>query len=211
MYWLGNQAIKERFPDVRIYAHRRMIERIEAGEGSFWVDAITGKYTGEKTKYILPDVSLNGGEIESIAGINIKIHHTGHAHTDHDILIEVPEEQALFLGGIVVEPEVPSQGVPQDANFKGQIAATRYAINIEAKRYIPGRGNPGGIELPQRALRFLQALYRGVESYYEDDLADFEITDRLKTDLSDYKQWYDFTQLGGVISQMYLQIENESF
>ena len=110
LYWLGNQAIKERFPDVRIYAHRRMIERIEAGEGSFWVDAITGKYTGEKTKYILPDVSLNGGEIESIAGINIKIHHTGHAHTDHDILIEVPEEQALFLGGIVVEPEVPSQG-----------------------------------------------------------------------------------------------------
>lgn len=211
LYWLGNQAIKERFPAAHIYAHKRMLERIEGGEGSFWVQAITGKYPGEKTQYVLPDVPLSGGEIKTIAGITIKVHHTGQAHTDHDILIEVPDEKALFLGGIVVEPEVPSQGVPQDADFKGQIAATRYAIDMGSEIYIPGRGNPAGIELPRRALRFLEALYGGVQRYYEDGLADFEITDRLKSDLSEYKQWYDFTQLGGVISQMFMQIEQENF
>lgn len=211
LYWLGNQAVKEKFPDAPIYAHQRMIDRIKGGEGPFWVEAITGKYSGEKTKYILPDISLSGGEVLRIAGITLKIHHTGHAHTDHDVLIEVPVEDALFLGGIVVEPEVPSQGVPQDANFKKQIAATQYAIDLGVKTYIPGRGQPGGIDLPERALRFLETLYAGVESYYEDDLSDFEITERLKTDLSEYMQWYDFTLLGGVISQMYLQIENASF
>lgn len=149
LYWLGNQAIKDRFPGALIYAHQRMIGRIKNGEGSFWVEAITGKYAGEKTKYILPDISLNGDETMSIAGITIKIHHTGHAHTDHDILIEVPEEKALFLGGLVVEPEVPSQGVPQDTNFKGQITTTKYAIDIEAKTYIPGRGKPGGNRIAQ--------------------------------------------------------------
>ena len=211
LYWLGNQAIKERFPEARIYAHREMIKRIENGEGSFWVSALTGKYTGEKTKYVLPDVSLNGNEIEKIAGINIKVHHTGHAHTDHDILIEVPGERVLFLGGIVVEPEVPSQGVPQDANFKGQIAATEYAIAVDVDKFVPGRGDPGGVELPKRSLRFLRALYEGVQTYLENDLADFEISDRLKTDLAEYKQWYDFTYIGGVVSQMYLQIEHENF
>ena len=211
LYWLGNQAIKDRFPDARIYAHKRMIERIEGGEGSFWERTITGKYLGEKTKYISPSISLNGGETKSIAGIILKVHHINHAHTDHDILIEVPEEKALFLGGLVVEPEVPSQGVPQDANFKGQIAAIQYAIDIGAEKYIPGRGKPGGIELPKRSLRFLAALYAGVESYYKEGLADFEIVGKLKTNLSEFEQWYDFTLLGGVVSQMYLQIENESF
>lgn len=211
LYWLGNQAMRESYPGVRIYAHQRMIQRIENGEGAFWVNAITGKYAGEKTQYVLPDVPLRGGETVTIAGVTFKIHHPGHAHTDHDLMIEVPEERTLFLGGIVVEPEVPSQGVPQDALFKDQLAATRYAIHLAADKYVPGQGNPGGIELPERGLRFLGALYDGVARYYKNGLSDFEITERLKTDLSEFRQWYDLSELGGVVSQMYLQIERESF
>jgi len=62
-----------------------------------------------------------------------------------------------------------------------------------------------------RGLRFLETLYGGVARYYKDGLSDYEMADRLKTDLSEFKQWYDFTELGGVISQMYLQIERERF
>jgi glyoxylase-like metal-dependent hydrolase (beta-lactamase superfamily II) len=211
LYWLGNHAIKERFPNARIYAHKRMIERVESGEGSFWVNAITGKFLGEKTKYVVPDVPLSGGEVKVIAGVTLKLHHPGRAHTDHDIMIEVPEERTVFLGGVTVEPEVPSQGVPQDADFKGQIAATRLAIGLGADKYVPGRGHFGGIELPERGLRFLEALYGGVKRYYKDGLSDFEIAERLKVDLAAYKQWYDFDKLGGVISQMYLQIESAYF
>ena len=209
--WLGNQAIREQFPDAHIYAHERMIKRVRDGEGDFWIDAITGRYQGEKTGYVIPDIALAGGESLTIAGLNIRIHHTGHAHTDHDIMIEIEDENVVFLGGMVVEPEVPSQGVPQDANFHGQMAATRYAIDLNAGTYIPGRGNPDGVELPERALRFLTALYRGVQQNYDEGLLDYEITDKLKDELSEYEQWYDFTRLGGVISQMYLQIEAESF
>ncbi|MFK7911401.1 MAG: MBL fold metallo-hydrolase [Akkermansiaceae bacterium] len=211
LYWLGNQAVKEQFPAAKIYAHKRMIERIEGGEGDFWVEAITGKYEGETTHYVLPEVSLSGGETLSIGGLDIKIHHTGHAHTDHDIMIEIEDENALFLGGLVVEPEVPSEGVPQDANFKGQMAATQYATNLKAELYIPGRGNPAGVELPKRALNFLTALYGRVQRYYDEGLLAFEISDKLRTELSEYKQWYDFDRLGGVVSQMYLQVEDESF
>jgi len=54
-------------------------------------------------------------------------------------------------------------------------------------------------------------LYGGVKRYYKDGLSDFEIAERLKVDLAAYKQWYDFDKLGGVVSQMYLQIESANF
>jgi len=211
LYWLGNQAIREKYPDAQVYAHTQMTKRIRNGEGAYWVNTITGQYKGEKTQYILPDIELQGGELKTIAGLKIKIHHTGHAHTDHDIMIEIIEESALFLGGIVVEPETPSEGVPQDANFKGQIAATQYAVDLGAKIYIPGRGEPSNSELPKRALNFLKALYHGVERYYDEGLADFEITEKLKKELVSYGKWYDFTRLGGVVSQIYLQVEQDAF
>jgi glyoxylase-like metal-dependent hydrolase (beta-lactamase superfamily II) len=211
LYWLGNQAVRERYPDVPIYAHARMIERIRQGEGHFWVQAITGDHDGEQTQFVVPDHPLRGGETLTLAGIEIKAHHFGHGHTDHDLVLEVPQEDAVFLGGLVVEPEVPSQGVPRDADFEGQIAATREAIKLQAKNYIPGRGQPAGDALPKRAFAFLTALYDGTAAGYDAGLADFEVTDQLKQDLAAYQQWYDFKQLGGVISQMYLQVEQDQF
>jgi glyoxylase-like metal-dependent hydrolase (beta-lactamase superfamily II) len=211
LYWLGNQAVREQYPEVPIYAHQRMITRIRQGEGDFWVNAITGDHGGERTEFIVPDQPLRGGEALKIAGVGIKVHHFGHAHTDHDLILEVPSESAVFLGGLVVEPEVPSQGVPRDADFQGQIAATAQTIELGADTYIPGRGQPAGTALPQRALRFLKALHEGTVSGYDAGFTDFEITRKLKDQLAEYQRWYDFTELGGVVSQMFLQIEQERF
>lgn len=211
LYWLGNQAVREQYPEVPIYAHARMIERIQQGEGDFWVKAITGDHQGEQTDFVVPDQPLRGGETLSLAGLDIKVHHFGHAHTDHDLVLEVPEEGAVFLGGLVVEPEVPSQGVPSDADFLGQIAATQEAIALDADTYIPGRGHPAGDALPQRALAFLTALYEGTAAGYDAGLADFEVTEKLKQDLAHDQDRYDFDQLGGVVSQIYLQVEQDQF
>ena len=46
---------------------------------------------------------------------------------------------------------------------------------------------------------------------YDAGLADFRVTQALKGELADYWKWYDSTELGGVISQIYLQIEQERF
>lgn len=211
LYWLGNQAVREHYPEVPIYAHERMINRISQGEGDFWVDAITGDHDGDRTEFIVPDHPLHGGETLRIAGVEIKVHHFGHAHTDHDLILEVPDERVVFLGGLVVEPEVPSQGVPRDADFQGQIAATRQVIGLDADAYVPGRGQPDGEVLPRRALSFLTALYDGTAAGYDEGLTDFEVTRTLKGDLADYQRWYDFAELGAVISQMYLQVEQERF
>ncbi len=211
LYWLANHAIKARYPGARIYAHQGMIDRINNGEGNAWLDAFFGPDAHRQLSFSAPDHALHDGEILNFKGVALKIHHPPHAHTDHDLVIEVVKDKILILGGLVVEPEVPSQGVPGDANFAGQIAAIRQYLKLDIKTWIPGQGMPQGIELPQRSLRFLSAIYQGVQQGYEADLQDFEITRQLKTALSDFRQWYDFTALGAVVSEMYLQIEQDGF
>lgn len=211
LYWLANHAVKQAYPEAHIYAQQKMIERIENGEGQFWVDAITGQFDGDKTLISAPDRAIKGDAILNLNGVELKVYQPGHAHTDHDLLIEVVQDKIMILGGLVVEPEVPSEGVPQDAIYKGQIEAMAFAIQRNMLIYVPGQGYPQGIELPKRGLKFLQAIYTGVERYYADDLADFEITEQLKLDLVEFKQWYRLGNLGGVVAQMYLQIEQQKF
>ena len=37
-HWLGNQAIRAKYPDVPIYGHERVPPKVEAGAGTEWVD-----------------------------------------------------------------------------------------------------------------------------------------------------------------------------
>jgi hypothetical protein len=91
------------------------------------------------------------------------------------------------------------------------LAATRLALDLDADTDIPVRGHPAGEALPQRALRFLTAIYEGTVTGYDAGLTDFDIARKLKDDLAEYQQWYDFAKLGGVVSEMYLQVEQERF
>jgi hypothetical protein len=90
---------------------------------------------------------------------------------------------------------------------KGQIAATQYAMVGLINTFLDA-ANPRNRIAHERTspLRLCR-----VARYHKGGLSDYEMAERLKADLSEFKQWYDFTELGGVISQMYLQIERERF
>ncbi len=211
LYWLANHAIHQAFPKAPIYAHPRMIERLESGEDQQWIEVFAPAEGATKTKIKRPDQALDGTSVINLNGVALKIRRLPHAHTDHDLTVEIIEDRILVLGGLVVEPEVPSQGVPQDADFKGQIAATRQALDLDMRLYIPGQGLPADRSLVQTSLTFLQALYQGVEQYYPQGLTDYEMTARLKQDLAAFARWYDFEHLGKVIAQIYLQVEQDQF
>ena len=186
-YWLGNGAVRARFPGVPIIAHARMIERLSKGEARFWAKTLDREAPPEVT---LPDRALGGGATLTIGDIRLRLHVIGHAHTDHDLLVEIPSDRVLFLGGLVVEPELPSQGVPADADFRGQIAAIRAVLELPVDHFVPGRGRTAGKELPGHAARFLQALYTGVERYYDAGLQDYQMTPKLRGDLAMFRRWY---------------------
>jgi len=212
-HWLGNQAVHARFPDAVIYAHQRMIERAQAGEGESWIALFQkmtkGALTG--TQVVPPTVGLKGGEVLDFGDTQLRMLHTGKAHTDHDLMIEVIQESAVFTGDVVTNHRVPSSDVPQDADFKGQIKAINALLATDNQLFVPGHGLSGGREVPEASLRFLNILYGSVRRYYEQGLSDYEMKAQVISDLAEFKDWYNFDELGRVISFVYLQVEKDSF
>ena len=91
-HWLGNQAIHESYPQARIYAHQRMLDHVDAGAGEEWIALFERLTEGatDGTKVIAPGIGLHGGEVIRIGKLSFRIHHTGKAHSDNDIMIELP-------------------------------------------------------------------------------------------------------------------------
>lgn len=212
-HWLGNQGVRERYPTVPIYAHMRMIERVNAGEGEDWIKLLSGMTKGaiDGTKAVGPNIGLKGGEELVLDGITLRIHHTGHAHTDHDLMIEVVDDKSLFFGDIVAAKRVPNSDVPQDASFKGSIAAIQTLLKRPIDLYIPGHGRSGGRDVPESSLRFLEALYASVTKYFNQGLQSYEMKDKVIDDLAEYKDWNNFNEMGRVINFVYQEVERDNF
>ena len=212
-HWLGNAAIRKAYPDARIYAHERAIERLSSSEATQWLDifmnatekAIAG------TQAVLPDHGLKGGEKIDIAGNSYIAHHTGHAHTDSDIMIEYPGDSTLFAGDIVVYNSTVSSARPEDFSATGQIEALAYALALPIDIYVPGHGPTGGREVPEATKRFLEVLYASVQRYYEEGLEDFEMRDKVVADLDEFSDWSGFDRIGRLISFVYQQVEAAEF
>ena len=212
-HWLGNAVIRDAYPDVRIYAHERAIERLNSGEAEQWLDifmqstenAIAG------TDIVLPDNALKGGETIKIAGNTYKTHHAGHAHTDSDLMVEYTDGKTLFAGDVVVYGSMVSNARPEDFSAKGQIEALSYVLKLPVDTYVPGHGPTGDREIPEATRRFLVTLYDSVQTYYDEGLQDFEMRDKVAADMSEFSGWSGFDQIGRLISHVYQQIEASEF
>jgi len=212
-HWLGNAAIREVYPKARIIAHERAIQRLKESEANRWVEILAGM-TGKAKKAItavLPNEVVKGGEKLTIGGTTFNTHHTGHAHTDGDVMIELPDNRLLFTGDIVEHGRAVSSDVPQDFDAKGQIAAIQYALKLPVDIYVPGHGPTGDREIPEAALRFLQVLYDSVKRNYEAGLQDYEMRGKVAKDMSKFSGWANFDQLGKLISYTFLQVERADF
>jgi len=211
-HWLGNAAVRGAFPSASIYAHEKAVERLKNGEAERWLDifmradsAVAG------TTPELPDHTLKGGEQLVIGETIFRIHHTGHAHTDSDIMIELPGGRLLFTGDIVEHGRAVSSDVPQDFDALGQIEAIQYALALPVDTYVPGHGVTGGRSIPEAALRFLDVLYGSVQRHYLAGMQDYEMRELVAGDLSEFSDWFGFDELGRLISFVYLQVEAADF
>ena len=212
-HWLGNHGIREVYPDVPIYAHQRAIERINAGEGDYWI-GVFSRMTNEAvggTRVVAANIGLRGGETLKLDGVTLRIHHTGHAHSDNDLMIEIVDDKGLFFGDVVTAKQVPNSDVPQDANFKGAIAAIKQMLQGETTLFIPGHGRSGGREVPEASLRFLEQLYASVTKYFKQGLLDYEMKDKILQEMIQYKDWNNFDEMGRVISFVYQEVQNDNF
>ncbi len=212
-HWLGNSAIRQSYPEATFYAHKKAIRRLQNGDADIWrniINQMVGDISSG-TNYVLPDEALEGGEVLRIDDLVLNVHHTGHAHTDSDIMIESPGNRLLFTGDIVEYGRLVSSDVSQDFDAKEQIKANKYILTLPVEVFVPGHDETGVREIPKAAMTVLQVLYESVEQHYEAGLADYEMKEKVSADLSAFSEWFNFDQLGRMISFVFLQVESADF
>ena len=209
-HWLGNDAIRRAHPKAVIYAHPKMMEKTQ-GEGSNWIrlmnqltdDGIRG------TKAVAPGLGIENDETLALGGLHFRIYHTGVAHTDGDIMVEVVEEKVMFMGDNAV---VERTARMDDGHFLGNIEACEAALRTGALHFVPGHGKSNGRAVVTAYRDWHKALYSAVKKYYAKGMSDYDMKDKVIADLKPYRNWVTFdSEIGKLISLAWLQVEQASF
>lgn len=210
-HWLGNQAIRDKYPDVPIYAHRQLATRVIAGAGAEWLEMalrVTGHATAG-TKVVMADHLVNDGDVIKVAGLTFNMMNNGKAHTDTDIMVHVAEKDLVYLGDNCGNQRLLRL---ENGSFRGNIAALKSAIDTGAKYFVPGHGPSGGPEVASNYREYLNIVYNTVKQGYEDGLADFEIRPLVVEKITEWKNWDGFeVTFGNHLSTAYLEAEAADF
>lgn len=209
-HWLGNDAIRRAWPKAVIYAHQNMIDKTGV-EGEAWIKNLNQLTDGavRGTQATPPNLAVENEETLAIGGVHFHIYHTGHAHTDGDLMIEVVEEKMVFLGDNVMNARA---GRLDDGDIAGNIAACDVALKIKAEHFVPGHGKSGGREIVVAYRDFLARLLASVKKHYSLDRSADEIKPKVIADLAAYKGWANFdAEIGKLVSYAYRKAERDSF
>ena len=211
-HWLGNEGIKRHFPDAVIYGHPKMKARLEGNDGATWLETINRltDNLADGKQVVAPDRIVNDGDVITVGDTEFNIIHTGSAHTDNDIMIEIVGEDALLTGDVVRDHFLGL--MEEDASFKGNIEAIDRILDLNSKFYIPGHGKVGDAEMPSSYRAYLKSLRDMVAELFDEGVESYEMKPRIVEALNDYRDWSQFDlRLGGHISRAYLEVEQEEF
>jgi glyoxylase-like metal-dependent hydrolase (beta-lactamase superfamily II) len=210
-HWLANQAFRQRYPEVPIFGHDEMHRLIEKGEGQAFLAMLMRMTEGAVagTEEVPPDRRAAHADELTFGGLAIRIYYQAKAHSHSDIMLELPGRKVLFLGDNVMNSRL---GQMDSATFSGNIAAIDMALATQAEVFVPGHGQTGGREVPQRYREYLSRLKRLVATYYDEGLSDFEMKPQVVAAMGPYRDWVDFEHhVGRHISLAYLEVESELF
>ncbi len=210
-HWLGNQAIRAKYPKAKILGHKKMIEMVEAGEGENWLDIMHRMTEGATagTKVVKPDTAVDNQQRFTFGGHHFAVIHLGKAHTATDIMLHYMEDDVLFTGDNAGNKRILRV---DHGSFKGNIDTLQAAIELKPKHVVPGHGKSGGVEILQTYQTYLATIYREVQKGYDEDLSDFEMKPKIHTALKAYHDWGGYEdELGKHISETYLEIESAGF
>lgn len=209
-HWLGNEGIKLAFPRAVIYSHPKMKAMAVQDEGRRWIRAFNDRSNeaAAGTNPVGPDKAVKDGEVLVIGGTRFRILFPGPAHSDDDIMIELPDEKVLFFGDIVRDGLLG----PFMTSFKGNIEAIDRGLKSGATVFVPGHGRSGDRAAAMKYRRYLDTMREQVRVYFRKGVADFEAKPKIAEALKDYRSWSVFDEsLGPLVSTAYSEIEKEEF
>jgi len=210
-HWLGNGAIKAKYPKAVIYANPLMITLAKNGEGQKWV-TIMNKLTNnvtKNTKAVYPTKSVVNLQKLQIDDQSFVIHHPKTpAHTKTDIIIEHVNSGTMIMGDLALVNRLG--GFRGSSSIYGNIDILKYALKQKMNTYIPGHGQAGNAKiaiLPY--LNYLMQLESITKEGYRNELEDYQIKKIAIKKLDKYKKWHGFwANVGNHIIKMYAEIED---
>ena len=208
-HWLGNHAMQEANPKVKIYAHPEMINEAKNGEAESWINLMKTLTEGatKDTKIVYPTTALKDGEEIKIDNITIKSHLNEKAHTKTDAMFEILEDKVLVTGDNAFRARMPRL---DDGSYVGNIKAMDVGLALDIKKVIPGHGPVGGKEVLTEFRDFLKIIYDTSKTLADDDMEAFEMKPIIVKKLEKFKDWDNFDgAIGKLISVAVLEAENE--
>ncbi len=208
-HWLGNHAIKDKYPNAKFYAHMNMIREAEFGEAERWAQVfnnVSPKFKG--TIPVIPKYSINHKDVLNIEGQKFVIHSPlPSSHSSSDIMIEHTNSKTLFAGDNAFNARMGQ--FDGQSNMLDNIKILKYAKSLNMDAYVPGHGPSGTVDTAiDLYLNYLVIIEQESRKGYEEDLADYEIKPFANKRLSDYYNWSGYDeQLGKHINKMLLEIE----
>ena len=210
-HWLGNQAIRERYPQAALYAHPDLISMAQAGEATNWISLLSRMTEGatEGTKAVIPELPVNDGDVLKFGATSFEIHHRGKAHTITDIAIVVKPSNVMFTGDLVFNDRM---GRMDDGHFGGSIETLDHLIALQPEVVVPGHGFTGDITIIEKMRKLFGVIMQTIKVKYEEGLSDFEVKPWVVKELDEFTGWSGFDEaIGRLTSIGYLEVEEESF
>jgi len=212
-HWLGNHAIKEAYPKVKIFGHKKMIAMAKDQAGLQWIDLMDKLTEGASkgTKLVIPENESKHKDSLKFAGQHFRIHSMNPAHTSTDIMIEHVESKTLFMGDNSFNKRMGR--FDNTSSMHGNIEVLQYVKKLSFQTFVPGHGKTGQFtEAVQPFLDYLLILQKTVRAGFKRELENYEIKAGAIKQLKAYKAWHGFDEsVGKHVSKMYLEIEAREF
>jgi glyoxylase-like metal-dependent hydrolase (beta-lactamase superfamily II) len=210
-HWLGNQAIVEENPDVKIYAHPRLVKMAKAGLADQWIDLmmqLTNK-ASDGTKAVLPTEELEDGQVVDFGDVSIKSYLTEHSHTKTDAMFEVVGAKVVFMGDNAPRDRIIRL---DDASYRGSIEALDRMLEASPEVVIPGHGNTGDKQILEAYKQYLSVVYTTAKELMDEGMEPFEMKAVIAEKLPEFKDWSGFDdELGKHVSLAVLEAEQADF
>lgn len=138
-HFYGLQVFKEQ--GAEIWAHKNAqgltrteaaMERLEQRKQELfpWVD--------ENTRFVEPDLHLEGDTDFVLGGVHFGIRHVGPAHSAEDLAMFVKEDGVLYAGDLVFKGRVPFVG---DADSRAWLGSLDKLTAMKPRVMVPGHGS----------------------------------------------------------------------
>lgn len=131
-----------------VWAHRRcpdFLSRTADDQRAHWVEHYRTQGETDTADALAastpttPDHLVTGTTSLDLGGRTVRLHHFGPGHTDHDLVIEVPDAAVVFAGDLV------EQGAPpdfEDAHPLHWPSTVDALLSLEPTTVVPGHGDP---------------------------------------------------------------------